>query len=123
MSSILPLNLLLSATELSAMGMQDQSVETACILAELGADETSVAAALLKDTLLKSMMTEQQLRGLVANNVVDLVVKVGRLNDICQVSFQYCCSHALTALEGAEIGSVALLSLRDQTKLSLHVCC
>lgn len=61
-------------------------METACILAQLGADESSVAAALLKDTLLRSMMTEQQLRGLVADGVVDLVVKVGRLNDICQVA-------------------------------------
>lgn len=62
-----------------------QCVETACILAELGADETSVASALLKDVLLKSMMTEVQLRNLVSPAVVDLVIKVGRLDDLCQV--------------------------------------
>lgn len=58
---------------------------TACILAELGADETSVAAALLKDVLLKSMMTEVQLRNVVNESVADLVIKVGRLDDLCQV--------------------------------------
>lgn len=58
---------------------------TARTLAELGADETCIAAALLKDILLRSMMTEQQLRGLVPSNIADLVVKVGRLGDICQV--------------------------------------
>ena len=44
-----------------------------------------MAAALLKDTLLQSMMTEQQLCRLVPQNVADLVVKVGRLDDICHV--------------------------------------
>ena len=44
-----------------------------------------MAAALLKDTLLQSMMTEQQLYRLVPQNVADLVVKVGRLDDICHV--------------------------------------
>ena len=48
--------------------------------------EHFVASALLKDVLMESMMTEDQLRGLVAPQVADLVIKVGRLDDICQVS-------------------------------------
>ena len=70
--------------------VQKQCVETACILAGLGADETSVASALLKDVLSKSMMTEVQLRNLVSPAVADLVVKVGRLDDLCQVSYLHC---------------------------------
>ena len=69
--------------------LQKQCVETACILAELGADETSVASSLLKDVLLKSMMTEVQLRTLVSPAVADLVIKVGRLDDLCQVIFTF----------------------------------
>ena len=78
-------------THVSLPSLQKQCVETACILAELGADEISVASALLKDVLLKSMMTEVQLRNLVSPAVVDLVIKVGRLDDLCQVGFSpYC---------------------------------
>lgn len=65
--------------------MQRQCAETACILAELGADETIVGSALLKDVLLSSMMTDVQLRNLVSPAVADLVVKVDRLYELCKV--------------------------------------
>ena len=69
-------------------------METACVLAELGADETIVSAALLKDVLSQSMMTEQQLRPLIPPAVGDLVVKVGRLDDICKVTCNTSCGTA-----------------------------
>jgi len=78
-----------TASQICRPALQMQCVETACILAELGMDEHFVASALLKDVLMESMMTEQQLRNLVAPEVADLVIKVGRLDDICQV--RLCC--------------------------------
>lgn len=55
------------------------------MLAELGADETIISAALLKDVLSKSMMTEEQLKPVVPKLVSELVIKVSRLDDVCQV--------------------------------------
>lgn len=60
-------------------------MDSACILADLGADETIVSSALLKDILTKSMMTEEHLKATVSKPVSDLVSKVGRLEDVCQV--------------------------------------
>ena len=49
-----------------------------------------IASAILKDVLLKSMMTEVQLRSLVSPAMAELVIKVGRLDDLCQVGTSIC---------------------------------
>lgn len=58
----------------------------AAILAELGADETVVASALLHDVLHCSMMTETRLREFVPVEVASIVKNVSRMSGICEVS-------------------------------------
>uniref|UniRef100_A0A7S3FSB2 GTP diphosphokinase n=1 Tax=Chloropicon roscoffensis TaxID=1461544 RepID=A0A7S3FSB2_9CHLO len=61
-------------------------VETAEILAKLGLDEQTVAAGLLHDVLDDTMMTEQQLREYIPEEVVDMVVGVSRMSHMSQIN-------------------------------------
>uniref|UniRef100_A0A7S0REV5 RelA/SpoT domain-containing protein n=1 Tax=Pyramimonas obovata TaxID=1411642 RepID=A0A7S0REV5_9CHLO len=57
-------------------------VGTALILADYGLSAPVVAAGLLNDCLEDSMMTEDQLRHLIDDEVVDMVVGVGKLRSL-----------------------------------------
>merc|ERR1711970_749021 len=61
-------------------------VETAEILAKLGLDEQTVAAGLLHDVLDDTMMSEQQLREYIPEEVVDMVVGVSRMSHMSQIN-------------------------------------
>jgi ppGpp synthetase/RelA/SpoT-type nucleotidyltranferase len=60
-------------------------VGAASILAELGADEVTVAGALLHDSLDATMLTESHLRSATQNeDVVELVLRVSHIEYVCQ---------------------------------------
>jgi hypothetical protein len=60
-------------------------VGAASILAELGADEVTVAGALLHDSLDATMLTESHLRSATQNeDVVELVKRVSHIEYVCQ---------------------------------------
>lgn len=56
------------------------------MLAELGADETVIASALLHNVLQCSMMTEARLREFLPLEVTSIVSNVARMSGICEVS-------------------------------------
>ena len=70
----------------------------ATIIAELGADEVAVAAALLHDVLERSMFTEPQLREkLKSDEAVELVKRISHMAYVCQ---KYRGAKNTTALDG-----------------------
>eukprot|EP00873_Tetraselmis_striata_P037498 jgi/Tetstr1/457762/TSEL_044307.t1 len=57
------------------------AAETACILADLGLDDTTVAAGLLHAVLDLTMMTSEVLHRLLPSAVVEMVERVSRMNE------------------------------------------
>jgi len=61
------------------------AAETACILADLGLDDTTVAAGLLHAVLDLTMMTSEVLHRLLPSAVVEMVERVSRMNEVSQL--------------------------------------
>lgn len=63
----------------------DHLVDTACILADLGLDEQTVAAGLLHEVLSDTLMTTYQLEEYVPRSVVEIVARVAKINRISRL--------------------------------------
>lgn len=88
-------------------------VGAASILAELGADEVTVAGALLHDSLDATMLTESHLRSATQNeDVVELVKRVSHIEYVCQ---KY--RLASKATKKLQNGSVKVMSERQGLEL------
>jgi len=61
------------------------AVETACILGDLGLDETTVAAGLLHNVLDITMMTPQTLGSLLPSSVTEMVERVSRMSQVSKL--------------------------------------
>merc|ERR1712057_30707 len=88
-------------------------VETAEILARLGLDEKTVAAGLLHDVLDDTMMTEQQLREYIPQEVVDMVVGVSRLSHVSQINRDLGFGKSQDSVTQGESFKNMLLSMAD----------
>lgn len=75
--------------------MQVRNLETAAILAELGASTACISAALFHGALEASSMSESRLRETLQHEVASLAISSARLADLCKVrpafiSLRYC---------------------------------
>jgi GTP pyrophosphokinase len=102
----------------------EKCVDIALVLADYGFGASVVAAGLLNDCIDDSMMTEDQLRNLFDDQIVDMVVGVGKMRSasaLCSTSLGNLCEADLDRLRTMLLVmtdvNVMMIKLADQLRL------